>query len=308
MKLFVITKSSELMLEQIINTPSHERIVLTVPKLINPLLEVGISAIPVYIQNTTTAKQRDSAFYKAAMPGVLGDRCFESTSLETWKVLGIDRLRFWYYPFDDIIDIIDAIEFDELVVSFDLKSPLVWQAVEHVGKCSAVKVGSILDRQHLDFLRWYNKVHTLHVSYNAERNFLKQQKIAVKKIVSRGLTPPERPRASNLEEKTVGLYYESKYDWKFMSLLNDLHLNGKTLIIGFPNNSEWLSFLQTFPNVTNAPNIRLADAVSLFTCEELLLPCFVESLVAQVPQNIQITYYDIANTEKASLFKDVLWK
>lgn len=304
MKLFVVTKSSELLLSHVINTPADERIVIADNRFAEPFLNIGVQIVPIVPRNTTTA-DRDKSFYTAAMPGLFGDTVFPSTELPVWKVLGIDRLRFWHYPHDDITKIMDMIKFDDLIVSFDLQSPVVWQAVEHFGKCDAIKVGSILDRQHLDFLKWYDKVKTLYVSYKEESLFLRKQKVKCK-VVEQGLEPPRRPRPAELREKTVGMYYDSRFDWKAFVMFLDMNIGKKALVIGFPNNREWRKFLTTFPDVAKNPRVELQDAIGLMSCEEILLPTYDENIVRQIPENIRIVYYDIANTEKASLFKEVL--
>jgi hypothetical protein len=304
MKLFVVTKSSELMLNEIVRTPPSERIVIANPNLAEPFLQIGVQIIPLVGRGTNTA-ERDAAFYEIAMPGVLGDTVIESTNLPAWKVLGIDRLRFWYTPHNDITKIIDMIKFDELIVSFDLHSPVIWQATEHVGKATAIKVSSILDRQHLDFLKWYTKIKTLVVSFDAEKQFLLSQKVKPR-VVSAGLEVPGRPRKTDLREKTVGMYYESRFDWKALVMMMSSDFGGKKLIIGFPNNTEWRKFSTTFPNIVNHKNVELQDFAGLLVCEEVLLPHYDESLIRQFPENIKISFCDIANIEKASTFSNVL--
>lgn len=301
MKLFVVTKSSELMLNEIVRTPPSERIVIASPNLAEPFLQIGVQIIPLVGRSTNTA-ERDAAFYNIAMPGILGNTVIESTDLPAWKVLGIDRLRFWYTPHNDAVKIIDMIKFDELIVSFDLQSPVIWQCVEHVGKATAVKVTSILDRQHIDFLKWYKKIKLI-VSFDAEKQFLLSQKV---KAASAGLDVPGRPRKETLREKTVGLYYDSRFDWKALVMMMSSDFGGKKLIVGFPNNTEWHKFSTTFPSVVNNPNVELQDFAGLLVCEEVLLPHYDESLIRQFPENIKIGFYDIANTEKASTFSNVL--
>lgn len=301
MKLFIVTKSSELLLNEIVKTPSSERIVMAPPQLAESFLNIGVSIIPIVTKGTSTA-ERDRAFAGVAMPGVLGDKMFDGTKLPVHSVLGIDRLRFWFYPHTDIRDVLDMIKFDELVVSFDLHSPLIWLAVEHTGKTTAIKVSSILDRQHLDFLKWYNKINKLVVSYDEEKQFLIKQKVKPK-VVSAGLEIPERPRNEKLREAT-GMQYDSRFDWKFMVMIQSMEL-AKKLVIGFKDNAEWEKFLTTFPGFSH-PQIELQDLVGIMNCEEVLLPTYDEQLVRQFPKNVKITYYDIANTEKASLFSGVL--
>ena len=303
MKLFIVTKSSELLLSHIINTPADERIVIADNRFAEPFLNIGVQIIPIVPRGTTTA-ERDKSFYEAAMPGQFGDTVFPSTELPVWKVLGIDRLRFWYYPHNDITKIMDMIKFDELTVSFDLQSPVVWQAVEHFGKCDAIKVSSILDRQHLDFLKWYDKIKKLYVSYQSETQFFRKQKVKCN-VIDAKLEQPARQRPAELREKTVGMYYDSRFDWKAFVMLVDMNIGKKTLVIGFPNNREWRKFLTTFPDVAKNPQVELQDAIGLMSCEEILLPTYDENIVRQIPENIRIVYYDIANTEKASLFNDI---
>jgi hypothetical protein len=302
LKLFIVTRSSELLLAEILRTPTSERIVIASAQLSDPFTKLGISIIPIVSRSSTTA-ERDKSFNEIAMPGVLDGINIDTTSLPAWKVLGIDRLRFWYYPHNDITSILDMINFDELIVSFDLHNPVIWQAVEHVGKATAVKTSSILDRQHMDFLRWYNKI-SLVVSHEQERQFLLKNKI--KKVVSAGLDVPTRPRPTELRKKTIGMYYDSRFDWKALVMFQSIELGDKKLVIGFPNNTEWRKFMKTFPQLAQHEQIELQDAIGLHNCEEVLLPTYDENLVRQFPENVKITYYDIANTEKASFFSGVL--
>jgi len=302
MRLFVVTKSSELLLNEIVNTPSSERIVMTPPQLGELFLSIGVSIIPLVTRGTST-EERDKAFAQVAMPGVLASKTLATTELPAHSVLGIDRLRFWFYPHTDIRNVLDMIKFDELVVSFDLHSPIIWLAVEHVGKATVVKTSTVLDRQHLDFLKWYDKIHTLIVSYDEEKQFFVKQKIKAKKIISAGLEIPERPRDEKLRD-AIGLYYDSRFDWKALVMLQTMELT-KKLVIGFKDNGEWEKFLTTFPGFSH-PQIELQDFVGITNCSEVLLPTYDEQLVRQFPKNVKITYYDIANTEKAGLFSGVL--
>ncbi len=303
LKLFIVTKSSELLIAEILKTRPADRLVMAPPQMSEMFMNIGVQIIPLITKGTST-EERDKAFAQVAMPGVLEDKTFATTQLPVHSVLGIDRLRFWFYPHTDIRHVLDMIKFDELVVSFDLHSPLVWLAVEHIGKATVVKVSSVLDRQHLDFLKWYDKIHTLIVSYDSEKQFFLKQKIKAKKIISAGLEVPERPRDEKLRD-VIGMYYDSRYDWKFLVMLQSLDLGDKKLVIGFRDNVEWEKFLTTFPRL-NHPKIELQDFVGITRCAEVLLPAYDEQLVRQFPKNVKITYYDIANTEKASLFSGVL--
>ena len=133
-----------------------------------------------------------------------------------------------------------------------------------------------------------------------------KQKIKAKKIISHGGEFPKRPRPTDLREKTIGIYYDSRYDWKALSFFMNANLGDRKLIIGLPNNREWQKFLTTFPNINKNPQIELNDAIGLATCEKVYLPVFDEAIIRQLPENVKIDYCDYFDIDKSSLFKSVL--
>jgi len=80
----------------------------------------------IYFINTLpVSKTKDTDFAELAMPGELGATTFPDTDLEIWKVLSLDRYKFWYVPeFEFVMDFVTDTNWDVVYASSDLGSAL----------------------------------------------------------------------------------------------------------------------------------------------------------------------------------------
>jgi hypothetical protein len=302
MKLFVVTKLSELMLDQIAR--SSDALVMCTPAYEQEIQSLGARTFVIHQQGQSVS-QRDRVFNEVAMPGVLDGVNFPESDFPLWKTISIDRLRFWFDSnYVTKQELCEMVSFDELVVSLDIGSHIPWIFAKHAkGKVpvSGVKVSSLLDLTTFDFLRT-RPVDFVHVAHDYEADALRKLGVGA---VSYGLPRPEREEAE-LQE-AIGVYFENRYDWKFLALMSSFDSRGLPVHVCVPNNREWQNFLTTFPDIARLPDVQLRDSVSLVNYETVLLPKFYEVIVSKLASNAEVTYYDIAQTEKA-LYFDAIYR
>lgn len=78
-----------------------------------------------FIKALPVSKAKDVDFAKLAMPGELGAATFPDTDLEIWKVLSLDRYKFWYMPeFEFVTEFVSGTDWDVVYASSDLGSTL----------------------------------------------------------------------------------------------------------------------------------------------------------------------------------------
>lgn len=98
--LILCTSLSNLLIHEILiehNNQSGDVIILsTNPDANKTLKEIGLPSQYISTNIEQSWTDRDSSFRELCMPGVFGDTKFDGTELEIYKVLGIDRLNFWY--------------------------------------------------------------------------------------------------------------------------------------------------------------------------------------------------------------------
>lgn len=303
MKLFVITKLSDLLIDQIVTSP--DCLVVCTPAIEPQITPLGARTI-IIRQRGQTPSQRDRRFNSVAMPGVLDGVMFPDSDLPLWKTLSIDRLRFWFDSnYDDKEVLAQVTEFSELIVSFDMGSYIPWVFVNEARKRGVhvigVKVVSLFDVNTFDYLR--NKpVDALVVSTDEEARAVRSHGIGA---ISYGI---EREAKEERElEEAIGIYFENRYDWKFLALMSSFDSGGLPVYICMPNNTEWSNFLTTFPDIARHSNVQLRDEVSILDYETVLLPKFYEHIVRDLAPNADVAYYDVAQTEKA-LFFDAIYR
>lgn len=156
-KLFVITSFSELMLERLtmeyLKTPSNVYVLTTSGGFYD--MYRGIFKNMLLINSAVRTPNKDAEFAKLAMPGKLDGEVFGDTGLEIWKVLSLDRLKFWYEPeFKFAIEFVGKGDWDVVYVSSDLGSTLPLMA-GYMAECPGVwvKTESIKTREFVDLMQ-----------------------------------------------------------------------------------------------------------------------------------------------------------
>lgn len=301
--LFVVSKPSEMLVHRIVNHTGG-MVVVAVPETAKSFADIGINAIPVEWP-AYDVKTRDAGFSDDGMPGSLDDVMLID-GLPAWKILSIDRLRFWYNPrHKHVFETLALIDFDELVVSFDITSMLPWIAAaiarERGVRVVGVKVDSLARREVVDYLRT-SPLNELVVSTERERNMLLKMAKSRTKITSIGLAPHKRQEVDGLVDATAVLF-ESAHDWKFLSMLKSF-AEMENLIVCVRNMREWQNFLATFAAINKMFDMR--DIASLPTYKRVLLPAYNEEIVRRLPLNTEVGFYDMANVDKAEEFYEAM--
>lgn len=303
--LFVVTKMSEMLVEHLVSH-TKPKIVIAPSNLVPEFAKIGISAIPVVGPSYTVA-ERDAAFAVDGLPGVL-DGVDLIDGLPAWKMLGIDRLRFWYNPtYKFILETFDTMDFTDLVITFDINSFVPWAAAaiarERGIGITGIKVDTLSRREIIDHLN-SSPVDRFIVATEKERQMVMKMTSGMRhtKVVSVGLPSHEREESDNLFD-TTAILFESQHDWKFMQMMQQfLEIEGAVVCVR--DNREWKNLLQTFPNIDKKFGIR--EVISLFQYERVFLPAYYEDIVNNIPANTEIIYYDVGNTERAIEFSEAM--
>ena len=116
----------------------------------------SISSMALRIGGEVNWGERDTKFSELAMPGKQFGLTFPGTELPVWKVIGMDRLNFWYRgegvrrQYDYLV----AMNWERAYVGADLHNPLGWSLAKHSGReVVGVKVASLRTREWYDMLR-----------------------------------------------------------------------------------------------------------------------------------------------------------
>lgn len=310
--LFICSHLSELLLHELLQ--SRRKVVVCFSDVARQLEELGISPI-VLDQPPIEVPQRDRMFFEAAMPGKMGEEPFPGTELPAWKVLGIDRLRFWYNPNHERWgQIIDLIDFDRVFIPLALDASLPWLVAKRAKArkvpVTAVKVAPMLNNPTLDFLRsGQAAVQHVIVSSKEERAFFSKRVKKIKFKVSSSMDASHvqhrAPASDEVQKDTLGIYFSPEYDWKFLAFFPGLQ-TPKQITICMKDLRAWDKFISTFPELSNNPEILLSDVVALAQCEEVLLPAYLEEVLRIIPENVNVSYYDIARVDNAHDFRKVI--
>ena len=182
--LILCTSLSNLLIREILvehNNQSGDVIILSTNTSANKSLkEIGLPSqfISTSIEQSWT--DRDSEFRELCLPGVFGDTKFAGTQLEIYKVLGIDRLNFWYNGIngEQMCHYIESLKWNKLIVSLDLYHHLplysMYLAKERGAYCKAVKTHAVLSREFYDIAKLLS-CNEIVVETDSELKFLKEK-------------------------------------------------------------------------------------------------------------------------------------
>lgn len=149
-------------------------------------------------------------FFDRHMPGSLEDLRVEN--YELWKGLSIDRLRFWQVNSDLLAKFISNINFDTVVVDFDLMSLLspVWDSLDK--PFILVKNRTLRTPEHYLFMvKNKSKIELVVTDKEMDGEYL--ESIGVKTAVLEAEKPFEPPTEKVYGEKVI--YYDKRYIWQF---------------------------------------------------------------------------------------------
>lgn len=127
--LFIITRVSPPVIDLIIQKKNIGEVALVspYPQTISYFASLGINGF-LLRQKNLTISEKDRLFAEKMLPGKMeayGN--FKDEELPVWKVLSLDRLKFWFdHPASINSDFINGISADEVYVSLDMDSPYPW--------------------------------------------------------------------------------------------------------------------------------------------------------------------------------------
>ena len=289
--LILCTSLSNLLIHEILiehNNQSGDVIILSTNTSANKSLkEIGLPSqfISTSIEQSWT--DRDSEFRELCLPGVFGDTKFAGTQLEIYKVLGIDRLNFWYNGIngEQMCHYIESLKWNKLIVSLDLYHHLplysMYLAKERGAYCKAVKTHAVLSREFYDIAKLLS-CNEIVVETDSELKFLKEKgywgKVTKRnlKLKEEIVTTQESPAKEGLRkglglsntEFVIGVVFDKKYEWQCRKFLNNI-LSQPTkptlMMFSFDDRSIGL-----FPNVLKPYKLKLYGNDLIKVCDQIV--------------------------------------
>ena len=148
MILFCVTQLSDILVTELLfqNSRGLVTVVTDKPHIVDKFKELGIHSLLLRDRHMDISKQ-DKTFADLFMPGLLEDQSIEGLPL--WKVLSLDRLKFWFNPSStENIEFLRSLSFDKVFISLDLHGTLPWIAMNIADdrdiECIAIQTTSIL--------------------------------------------------------------------------------------------------------------------------------------------------------------------
>ena len=229
MKLFVVTKLSDYIIHELLDSP-NSLMITNVPSVAEEVRSFGIVPQLLSIEQKFTAKETDRLFYDEFMPGRLSG--IDINGMPIYEALSIDRLKFWFNgdPAARLVDIVSMLDFDELIISMDMWNYLPW-AVADLVDCpvTGIKVAMLRTREFCDYYR-HAHIDTAIVSFLDEKELLESID-PTKKVISGTARPKRRPvdvvKKQTLREGlkiskgtiVTGVVYDKRDEWQFRRML-----------------------------------------------------------------------------------------
>lgn len=227
--LFAITSMSDIMIDFVMRSRlKNKAIVFTTNTAVYDYLT---RFMPVYFIGFDDRElNKDASFYNDFMPGNLKGIKMPGSDLEAWKVLSIDRFKFWYAPKSSRVhDLLVNVAWDRVFVSLDMGTPLInvimATAKEKGRPCIAIKTEPIRTTEMLDMapLFWFEQVV---VDNEDEEKFLRSAGLRKKTkifhlnrrtdgLAESPLRDALRERIGATEdEKVVGVLFDKRDEWQ----------------------------------------------------------------------------------------------
>jgi len=240
--LFVITTMSQLMLDILLHEHNENDVTVVTPydNVANDMFNLGISCFPIK-QKTMSISEQDRMFADEMLPGVMESYGnFLGTELPVWKVLSLDRLKFWFdYGAKSNLDFIRSFEYDYLYVSLDLDSPYPWNICPEDAHYIAVKTNPIRTAEFVLYSPRF-EFDEIWVDSREDEEFLKKirmktavrvrEKEKTRIITRRQAESQERGKAelgftNNLP--VIGVMFDKRDEWQtrlFLSMNTDKNI------------------------------------------------------------------------------------
>lgn len=325
--LAVISVASDLVVQTLLREKvvlSNHLVVLTNNKQSYQKLEkAGIFAYYIQPPNPDPVAKKDADFADFAMPGILGKNTFHTTDLPTYKVLGIDRLRFWYNKNinEYYLDHIQGLEFDRLILSLDFYDTFPW--IAHLSASQdvyqiAVKTHSLRTREVLNSIRTMLFDEAV-VSYPSDLNLVnaKKRTLFMSTNRKRPVAIPDETRKQLKEnlgiksDTVVGLLFDPKYEYNFRRFITSLTIEGANpprLVAFYTDNRSRALLYKCLPHrIFGLLGIDTYQLDMLGVCDQLFMFAFDENVYYQSPENIRLVVvdYNNINLSKELAFDDV---
>jgi hypothetical protein len=258
--LFIVTLMSDSMLFLLLkeNAKNNVIVVTPYPDVKNNMDRLGIPCFSLRNKNLSIS-EKDRLFAEEMMPGKMEVyNNLPETELPVWKVISLDRLKFWFdHTADKNMGFIDGIDADKIYVSMDINSPYPWYAsaykysgVETVAvQCSPIKTPEFM------LLAGILNFDTYVVASPEEELFLKKLgvkgKVAVTNLskTKEGLRETDAQLREKIKEKAVlngeviGVIFDKRDEWQARKFLSETDSQDVTVLL-FPSDkrSAELSF------------------------------------------------------------------
>ena len=242
--LFVITTMSQLMMNTLLHEHNENEVTVVTPyeSVAHDMFNLGISCF-LLEEKLMGISARDRIFADEMMPGIMesyGD--FPGTDLPVWKVLSLDRLKFWFdYGTRTNLDFIEHIDYDRLYVSLDLDSPYPWNIYPDDAEYIAIKTNPVRTAEFFLYSNRFN-FDEIWVESEEDREFLK--KIRVKstirvkgkentKIIIRREVESQESESAKVglgfenDAYVIGVIFDKRDEWQtrlFFSLSQDKNI------------------------------------------------------------------------------------
>lgn len=304
MILFAITSINNNMLNLLLEERGKSDVVAvtTGPDIFELMKQYDIHC-HLLVPQAVDVSLRDESFAALAMPGIFGDQVFGGTDLEIWKVLSIDRLKFWYsYSSIKMDDFIGHLDWDKAYVSLDLNDVLPWIVADVDKEIIAVQAGPLKTREMLDMVKYLN-FNKYIVSSEADKEFLlkicpdatietriddgkKEVEFHEKSLLRKGL-------GISKNEQVVGLFFDRRDEWQCRKWLEENAGRIKIFVVPTDNRSQELLYdvlHKYLPYLTVYTNSSMLSA-----CDNIVAFRFDENYVSDFKEQIMILDYGDVN-------------
>ncbi|MHA2219957.1 MAG: hypothetical protein ACXACY_29025 [Candidatus Hodarchaeales archaeon] len=307
MILFAITSINNNMINLLLEEYSRESVVVVTTRSdIFELVKQYSIHCHLFLPQPVDVSLRDESFAVLAMPGIFENQVFADTDLEIWKVLSIDRLKFWYSHLSiKIDDFIQRLDWDKAYVSLDLNDALPWIAADEDREVIAVQTVPLKTREMLDMARYLNFSKYI-VSSEADKEFLlkicpdaiietriddgkKEVEFHEKSLLKKGLGIPEN-------EPVFGLFFDRRDEWQCRKWLDENAGRTKIFVVPTDNRSHELLYNvlhRYLPYITIYTNTSVLAA-----CDSIVAFRFDEGYVSEFKDRIMILDYGDINKVK----------
>lgn len=224
----------------------------------------------------------------------LGDKSSISGDLDgmpLWKMLGIDRLNFWYDP--RTIEIVSALDFESLTISLDIYDTLVWQ-IASIAKgrkvlVRAIQTHSVRTREMYDLLP-ASPIDELIVSFPADDLYNSAA------VINSGARPRVAKQSEELRDETA-VIFDKRDEYQFRRLLSTVK-TGKFVVFPSDNRSEELYLRYLHKHI----GVPIYDDITLLRqFRQVVAFRFDDDLIYKfIPEETKTLIYDFGGVNLAS--------